>query len=193
MKSIILLGFSCQSFKKCYFRNKYKLKYLEYDLCSADMGIRANISLCKINNRNTRRRCEICSTSSKMVPEGRCRSDVFIFQLLTYFTLFSRVSIAGYVKVNVCLDSVYLQKYIGMLKPHVFGTILFLAISKIQTVFFFDFRFSNQVSIIQNDPKVGRFLAHLFPMDPFFTLSLPPFISGVEKVCIGNEKFKLVK
>ena len=114
---MILLGFSCQSFKKCYFRNKYKLKYLEYDLCSADMGIRANISLCKINNRNTRRRCEICSTSSKMVPEGRCRSDVFIFQLLTYFTLFSRVSIAGYVKVNVCLDSVYLQKYIGMLKP----------------------------------------------------------------------------
>ena len=74
-----------------------------------------------------------------------------------------------------------------------FGTILFLAISKIQAVFFFDFRFSNQVSIIQNEPKVGRFLAHLFPMDPFFTLSLPPFISGVEKVCIGNEKFKLVK
>ena len=84
------MGFSCQSFKKCYFRNKYKLKYLEYDLCSADMGIRANISLCKINNRNTRRRCEICSTSSKMVPEGRCRSDVFIFLAFNiFYTFFS--------------------------------------------------------------------------------------------------------
>ena len=184
---MILLGFSCQSFKKCYFRNKYKLKYLEYDLCSADMGIRANISLCKINNRNTRRRCEICSTSSKMVPEGRCRSDVFIFQLLTYFTLFSRVSIAGYVKVNVCLDSVYLQKYIGMLKPHVFGTILFLAISKIRTVFFVDFRFSNQVSIIQNDPKLDAFQ----PICSQWTFSLPflyhPLFPGQRKCALGTK------
>ena len=45
--------------------------------------ISANIQLFKVNNRNTRKRCEICSKLTIKTPELRqsCRSDVVNFDL----------------------------------------------------------------------------------------------------------------
>ena len=83
----------------------------------------ANIYLYIANNRNTRRKYEICSKLTIKTPERRrlyfpvfgqnrrfCqntgkygwrRSDVFYCQLWTYFTPFSKVSIADFEQVNV--------------------------------------------------------------------------------------------
>ena len=63
----------------------------------------ANIYLFKVNNRNTRKRCEICSKLTIKTP--------LVFLLLTYFTLFSTVSIIELEQVNVTW--VRMQK-----KPH---------------------------------------------------------------------------
>ena len=61
----------------------------------------ANIYLFKVKNRNTRRRCEICSEFTIKIPEQlHCRqSCVFIIDL-TYFTPFSGVSIINFEQVK---------------------------------------------------------------------------------------------
>ena len=50
----------------------------------------AGIYLLKVNNRNIRARCEICSKLTIKTPERRhwCRSGVFILTLNIFHTLF---------------------------------------------------------------------------------------------------------
>ena len=56
----------------------------------------------KLNNRNTRTRCEICSKLIIKTPERRHwrRCGVFIIKLWTYFTPCSSVSIVDFEQVN---------------------------------------------------------------------------------------------
>ena len=56
----------------------------------------ANIYLFNVNNRNTRKRCEICSKLTIQTPERRQT----LFLLLTYFTYFSSASIINFEQVN---------------------------------------------------------------------------------------------
>ena len=55
-------------------------------------GISANIYLFKVNNRNTGKRCEICSKLTIKTP------------LLSYFPPFSSVSIVDFEQANVFWD-----------------------------------------------------------------------------------------
>ena len=64
--------------------------------------IPAGIYLLKVNNRNTRTRCEICSNLTIKIPVGR--SGIFIVKLWTYFTPCSTVSIVDFEHVNVSRD-----------------------------------------------------------------------------------------
>ena len=57
----------------------------------------ANIYLLNVNNRNTRKRCEICSKLTKTTPE-QCL-------LWTYFTSFSSISIADFQQVRIFLGN----------------------------------------------------------------------------------------
>ena len=64
----------------------------------------ANIFLFKVNNRNTRKRCEICSKLTIKTPERRdVTGVVLVFLLLTLniFHTFSSVSIVDFKKVNI--------------------------------------------------------------------------------------------
>ena len=70
------------------------------------ISLSANIYLFKVNNRNTRKICEICLKLTIKTPERR--SGVFIvidvimvFLLLTYFKPFSSVSTVDVKQVNV--------------------------------------------------------------------------------------------
>ena len=56
----------------------------------------ANIYLFKVNNRNTRKRCEICSKLT----------------IKTYFPSFSSVSIVDFEQVNVGWESIVLELYV---------------------------------------------------------------------------------
>ena len=53
----------------------------------------ANIYLLKVNNRNTRKRCELCLKLTIKTQERR--SGVFIIKLWTYLTPFSSASSVG--------------------------------------------------------------------------------------------------
>ena len=63
----------------------------------------ANIYVLKVNNRNTRKRCEICSKLTIKIPEQRHwrRSTVFTVNLEHVSHLFSSVSIVDFEQVNV--------------------------------------------------------------------------------------------
>ena len=67
------------------------------------------IYLLKINNRNTRIRCEICSKLTIKIPERRQwrRSGVFIINFKTYFTPCSSVSIVNFEHVIAGWDDYY--------------------------------------------------------------------------------------
>ena len=56
----------------------------------------------KVNNRNTRTTCEICSKLTIKTPEQHHwrRSGVFIVNYGTYFTPYSSVSIINFEQVN---------------------------------------------------------------------------------------------
>ena len=61
----------------------------------------ANIYLFKIKNRNTRKRCKICSKSAiKTSERHQRRSGVFMLTLI-YFTPFSCASVVEFKQVNV--------------------------------------------------------------------------------------------
>ena len=62
----------------------------------------AKIYLIKVNNRNTRTRCEICSKLITKTPERRYRL------LFTNFAPFSSVFIDCFQQVNVCWVCLYL-------------------------------------------------------------------------------------
>ena len=64
----------------------------------------ANCYLFKVNSRNTRKNCEICSKLIINTPARRHwrRSSVFIVKFWTCFTPFSCVSIVEFKQVNVC-------------------------------------------------------------------------------------------
>ena len=72
----------------------------------------AGVYLLKVNNRNTRTRCEICSKLTIKTPEQRHwrRSDVFIVNyehishLVLVFLLLIRTSMCAYQVRNVCLS-----------------------------------------------------------------------------------------
>ena len=67
----------------------------------------ANTYLFKVNNRNTRKRCKICSKLTKKTPEQHCLHSVaFIVNFLNYFLPFSSVSIVDFEQVNVFLELV---------------------------------------------------------------------------------------
>ena len=63
----------------------------------------ANINLFKVNNKNSRKRYEICSKLTIKTPERRQwrRSGVYIVKLWTYFTPFFSVSIVNFEQANV--------------------------------------------------------------------------------------------
>ena len=62
----------------------------------------AKIYLFKVNNRNTRKRCKICSKLTKKTPEQHCLHSVaFIVNFFNYFLPFSSVSIVDFEQVNV--------------------------------------------------------------------------------------------
>ena len=71
-----------------------------------DKKITANIYLFKVNNKNTRKRCEICSKLTIKTPERRHwrRSAVFLVYSEPISHLFFSVSIVDFEKVNVGLD-----------------------------------------------------------------------------------------
>ena len=52
-----------------------------------------------MNNKNTRKKCELCSKLTIKTPE-RVVVNFFIVNLLTYFTPFSSVSTACFEQVN---------------------------------------------------------------------------------------------
>ena len=66
-----------------------------YQCIKSDFCFQAEIYLFKFNNKNTRKRCEICSKLTIKAPERRHwhRSSVFIVNFWTYFMPFSSVSI----------------------------------------------------------------------------------------------------
>ena len=66
--------------------------------------IPAGIYLLKVNNRNTRTRCEICSKLIIKIPERRRHSGIFIVNF-EHFTLCSSVSIVNFEYVIVGWDS----------------------------------------------------------------------------------------
>ena len=68
----------------------------------------ANIYLFKVNNRNTRKRCEIYSKLAIKTPERRQwhRSDVFIVNFEHVSYLYFSVSIVDFEQVNVSWISV---------------------------------------------------------------------------------------
>ena len=81
--------------------NEYYLKALKNTHVLNKEGYQADIYLLKVNNRNTRTRCEICSKLTIKIPERRqCRrSGIFILNF-TYFTPCSSVSIVKFEQVN---------------------------------------------------------------------------------------------
>ena len=70
--------------------------------------IPANINLFKVNNRNARKWCEICSKLTINTPERRQwrHPGVFIvnFEHISHF--FSTVSIVDFEQANVCWDNI---------------------------------------------------------------------------------------
>ena len=76
--------------------------FLSHDL---DLNNPANTYFFKINNRNIRKRCGICSTLTIKTPEQRNVIDaVLVFLLLTFylFNTFPGVSTVDFDQVNVC-------------------------------------------------------------------------------------------
>ena len=74
------------------YRNNLKQEFIKRQSWLI-LIIPAKIYLFKVNNRNTRRKCKICSKLTIKTPERHhwCRS---------YFTPFSRVSIVDFEQVN---------------------------------------------------------------------------------------------
>ena len=62
-----------------------------------------NTYLFKVNNRDTKKMCEIRSKLTIKTPEQSPlrHSGIFVFNLWIYFTPFSSVSIVSFEKVNV--------------------------------------------------------------------------------------------
>ena len=71
----------------------------------------ANIYQFKVNNRNTRKRPDICSKLTVKLPE-RCHWGRSCVSLLTlnYFTPFASFLIVEFIQVNVCWEN-YLRFY----------------------------------------------------------------------------------
>ena len=62
----------------------------------------ANIYLFKVNNRNSRKGCEICSKLTIKAPEQRhWRRSIFLLLFLNVFYTFSSLSIVHFEQVNV--------------------------------------------------------------------------------------------
>ena len=61
-----------------------------------------NIFLFIVNNRNTRKRCEICSKLTIKTPQRRSTVFIVNFEHISYLHLFSSVSTVGFEQVNVC-------------------------------------------------------------------------------------------
>ena len=71
-----------------YFQNSSHSR-LEYWLIIGGITLQpnaANIYMCKVNNRNTCKRCEICSKSTIKTPERRRWHSTSAFSLLKYLT-----------------------------------------------------------------------------------------------------------
>ena len=68
-----------------------------------------NIFLFIVNNRNTRKRCEICSKLTIKSPQRRSTVFINTFEHVSYlFTTFSSVSTVGFEQVDVCWVSINL-------------------------------------------------------------------------------------
>ena len=75
-----------------------------------------NIYLFKVHNRNSRKRCEICSKVTMEPKRHQCRhSSVLLLTLNIFHTLFS-VSIAGFEQLNVFLVNPSYYKKIPILR-----------------------------------------------------------------------------
>ena len=130
-----IVSVSNQKERQCYDQQKItggNLKYISsknftrslekrlwQNPVSAEQIIPANINLFKVNNRNTRKRCEICS---KLTIKTRPRSGVFIVNFEHNFTPFSSVSTVDFEQVNVnwgrsitisTKDELFTEAYLG--------------------------------------------------------------------------------
>ena len=66
-----------------------KLFAFQRDTCIAEIADPAGIYLLKVNNRDTRPRCEICSKLTRKTPERRqLRLVSFLLSLNIFHTLF---------------------------------------------------------------------------------------------------------
>ena len=62
-----------------------------------------NIYLFRVNNSNTRKRCEICSKLTIKSPQRRSTVFIVNFEHVSHlFTPFSSVSTVGFEQVNIC-------------------------------------------------------------------------------------------
>ena len=104
--TILKSFFLCQVDKKCILTNLKLISrsYRIQSICVLSGCYPAGDYMVKVNNRNTRTRCEICSKLTIKTPEWRqwCqqrRSGVFIvnFEHIAYF---ERVSIVNFEQVN---------------------------------------------------------------------------------------------
>ena len=92
--------------KKCFF-----IETLFFVL--AVISNPSNIYLFKVNIRNMRRRCEICSELTIKTPERRhWRRFGVIIVNWAYFSAFPSISIVASRQVNVCWDKPNMEKWL---------------------------------------------------------------------------------
>ena len=91
-----------------YSRNFVSYSFLHLWCSLFAKKLTANFYLFKVNNGNTRKKCEICSLLTLKTTERRRTGDVvlvFLLYLRTYFTSFSSAFIVDFEQVNVSWDA----------------------------------------------------------------------------------------
>ena len=85
---------------KVYFNKKLQIGINEPPESASDDWISASIYLLKGNNRNTRKRCQLCLKLTIKTPIWRCWRYMRICQLWACFTLFYSVFIVNFEHVS---------------------------------------------------------------------------------------------
>ena len=105
-EEIVLLSLLLTLSKFCVqsgFRRRYSGLFSKIAWLDLWEGSQLTFTLFKVNNRNTRKRCEICSKLTIKAPEWPywCRSCEFIVNFEHSWTPFSVVSTVDFEQVNV--------------------------------------------------------------------------------------------
>ena len=105
---VILLSEYNIKMKLHYSRSFVSYSFLHLWCSLFAKKLTANFYLFKVNNGNTRKKCEICSLLTLKTIERRRTGDVvlvFLLYLWTYFTSFSSAFIVDFEQVNVSWDA----------------------------------------------------------------------------------------